>query len=136
MSQESVSSALGRGFSLASLYRWEAGVDLPSFDKMARLARHYGASLDWLAGSTSCRDVFYHGHIVVDRDALQQIGELVDQGRSLDDVPAELLRPPGLNCAWPIPKNPMMLDQSAAESVEHRLHAMFEKLRARTTFSA
>ena len=129
MSQEAVSKRLGRGFSLASLYRWEAGVDLPSFDKMARLANLYGSSLDWLAGSTDCRQVFRAGKLVVDRDALKKIDEVADGGLSLDELPRELVRSPGLNAAWPVPKRPMMLDAAAAHSIETRLHTLYEKLR-------
>lgn len=129
MSQEQVSKTLGKGFSLASLYRWEAGVDLPSFDKMTRLGKLYGTSLDWLAGSTECRDVFDHGKVVVDREALDQIDALAESGKGLDDLPERLIRSPGLNCAWPVPKHPMMLDRDAAESVEHRLREIYERLR-------
>ncbi|MCA8943965.1 MAG: helix-turn-helix domain-containing protein [Planctomycetes bacterium] len=128
MSQDAVSKSLGRGFSLASLYRWEAGVDLPSFDKMTRLARLYGTSLDWLAGFTEFRDVFAPGKVVVDRDALAKVDALAQSGKSLAEVPKELLHD-GLNCAWPVPRNPMVMDSGAAHSIEMRLRSIYQRLR-------
>ncbi len=129
MSQDHVSKTLGKGFSLASLYRWEAGVDLPSFDKMTRLAELYGASLDWFAGATHCREVFDYGKVVVDRDALDQIDSFAKSGKSLADLPESLIRHPGLNCAWPVPKDPMLMEREAALSIEHRLHDIYEQFR-------
>lgn len=129
MSQDAVSKRLGRGFSLASLYRWEAGVDLPSFDKMTRLATLYGTSLDWLAGFTEFRDVFDRGKIVVDRDALAEVDRLAQSGKGLDDLPPGLVHE-GLNCAWPIPRNPMVMENEAAHSIEMRLKAIYDRLKA------
>ena len=128
MSQEHVSKRLGKGFSLASVYRWEAGVDLPTFDKMTRLAMLYGKSLDWLAGWTNCREVFDYGKVVVDREALSEIDEAVESSRSIDHLMPELIRGAGLNCAWPVPRQPMMLDREAAIPIQHRLDEAYRRL--------
>lgn len=132
MSQEQVSKTLGRGFSLASMYRWESGIDLPTFDKMARLAELYRTSLDWLAGRTDCKDVFVHGKVVVDRDAMRTIDELAEAGKALADLPPGIEHGAGLSCAWPVPRRPMMLDREAAVTIEHHLRDAYQKLRSRS----
>ena len=126
MSQEEVSQRFG--LPTRSLTRWENGRCEPGFEKVVRLAELYGVSADWIAGRTSIETCIRPGMVLVDDEALSQMEALVTHGKTVRDVPAQLLRKPGINYAVVVPTAPTVIASAAAGPVESRMRALWKAL--------
>lgn len=130
LTQEQVSAKLGDGFSTASLYRWENGKEMPSLDKAATLASLYDVSLDWLVGRAQCSSLLVPGRVLIDVHATKLVEQAAENG-SMRDLPPHLLRRPGIDYAWRVPDEMLILPADAAEAVERAMQTYFEYLRRR-----
>lgn len=117
------------GLPVRSLRRWEAGLADPGVEKTMRLAEVYGVSVDWLLGRTEVRACVRPGMVMLDESAIATLHRLVATGRRLADVPAELVRHPGLQYANGVPAKPTFVSHDEAVQVEARLRVVIERLR-------
>lgn len=124
--QEGVQSKLG--IPVRSLTRWENGHGDLSFDKVVRLADFYGVSTDWLAGRTPVRCRVLPGMVLVNSSALATLEDLVAAGKTIKDVPARLLRKPGIDYATILPSEPEVLTREAAATIEARMRSLWRLL--------
>lgn len=129
LSQAQVHDALG--FPIRSLTRWECGESDPGFEKVKMLAELYKVSLDWIARRTETEDLLVPGTIIVRMDVIPRLQALVDEGKSLEDVPKELIRDPGIDFACVVPENAMTMRADGVESMERQVKLLFEILKRR-----
>jgi transcriptional regulator with XRE-family HTH domain len=119
------------GSTQRSLTRWEnAGCD-PGFATVAELARELGVSLDWLAGRTPVRDVLTPNSVLVDIDVLEELRALDQRGASLDDVPTQMVRNPGIQFAHIVPERTSIFDIGEALEIEKEVQTILGRLAGR-----
>lgn len=117
------------GLPVRSLRRWESGLADPGVEKTMRLAEVYGVSVDWLLGRTDVRACVRPGMVMLDENAIATLHRLVATGRRLADVPADLIRHPGLQYASGVPAKPHFVPHEEAVQIEARLRVVIERLR-------
>jgi transcriptional regulator with XRE-family HTH domain len=126
MSQEDVQQRAN--VPVRSLTRWENGRADPGFARVVQLAKLYGVSADWIADRTAIEQCLRPGLVLLDMLALEILQTLVRSGKSLRDVPATLIRRPGINFAVVIPSEPSVVAPAAAERVEAEVRQLWRQL--------
>lgn len=116
------------GCTTRSLARWEHGECAPTFEAVHALTEAYGVSLDWLAGRTSIQQVLRPGQVLLDEDALAAVRKLAESGKRLEDLPDELVRKPGLHCAFVVPGRVLLLAGDVADLIESEMQQLVRKL--------
>jgi transcriptional regulator with XRE-family HTH domain len=127
LSQEQASRAIGS--TERSIGRWESNEAAPSFEDVSKLAKLYDVALDWLGGRTTITAVFRPGRVIVDEAAQEIMQRLVAAKASLRDVPAELIRHPGIDYAFRVPERCLLLSIEAAQAVDRQIQRMVAMLR-------
>lgn len=125
MHQEEVCQTLG--FAVRSLTRWENGQSEPGLEKAARLAEHYGVSLDWISGRTTLRSVVRPGTVLVDNAVVAALERMVTDGKTQEDV-RPFLRNPGLDYVFEVPEDATVLESRAARTLDIRVRTLFKQL--------
>jgi transcriptional regulator with XRE-family HTH domain len=126
LSQEETCRQLG--CTTRSLTRWENGECDPGYTNVHSLAELHKVSLDWLAGRSTVRQPLQSGQVVIDEGAMDVIKKLVESGKSLSDVPAHLVRHPGVDYAFVVPENVMVMGIDAARAVDAQMQTWLKQL--------
>lgn len=119
------------GCTSRSLARWEHAECAPTFDAIHALAEAYGVSLDWLAGRTSIQQVLQPGQVMVDEVALAAVRKMAESGKRLADLPDELVRKPGVQCAFVVPDRVLLFAGDSADVIEAEMQQLIRKLGGR-----
>jgi transcriptional regulator with XRE-family HTH domain len=129
LSQEEACRQLG--CTTRSLTRWENGECDPGYANVRALAEQHKVSLDWLAGRTAVKQLLQSGQVVIDEGAMDVIKKLVESGKSLSDVPAQLVRHPGVDYAFVVPEKLMVMGIESARAIDAQMQALLKQLGGR-----
>lgn len=126
LSQEEVAALIGT--TSRSITRWENGECDPGFVAVTLLAGAYRVSLDWLAGLTAMRQALASGDVLLDEDVLDKVRGLADKKGRLRDLPAEMVRNPGIDYAFTIPQRPRVLPAEEAKKLDETVQQWIRQL--------
>lgn len=115
------------GISKESLGGYENARERAPFERVVRMAKLYGVSLEYLACRTDDPSGLPCGQHVVDLDMVEEV-------MAADDMAsiARLQRPAGLAFSQTFPRNPLILDDRELERMRKRLVAHIARLRKET----
>lgn len=127
MSQVQVAQELG--CTTRSLTRWENGECDPGSRKLIRMAELFDVSLDWIAGRTTVDRLLVPGKAIINQSAIALLKSLVEQGRTVRDIPSELIRRPGIDVGYVIPHGFAIMGADAATAVDSHASYLFQQLK-------
>lgn len=116
LSQEELAHRLGTV--QRSITRWESGHCDPGFAAVSEIARICGVSLDWIAGVIPTRPILLPGAVLLDRDVIDTIRDLAENGAKPEDIPEAMWRRPGIDYVFVMPKRLEVLPMAEAEKLD------------------
>lgn len=126
LKQEEVGRILG--LPKDTISRWERGRNEPGFTLISRLSELYKVSLDWLAGHANHPSGLRTGHTIVNVQALQALRHAVKQRQTMGEINC-IMRGPGLDIAWDVPDEPMVLPTAEAKALHVECERAVEDLK-------
>lgn len=129
LSQEEVAFAISS--TVRSLTRWEGGECEPGFTLLCALADLYGVSLDWLADRSPLRSPAVEGAVLVDEDVLDALRRIATRGGRLTEIPAEMIRHPGIDYAYVVPPRPRAVTVEEASRIETEVRKHIDLLKGK-----
>lgn len=119
------------GSTVRSLTRWESGECEPGFSLLCSLADLYGVSLDWLADRSPLRGPLLEGAVLVDEDVLDAVRQIAERGGRLTEIPADMIRHPGIDYAYVIPSRPRAVSMDEASRIDAEVRKHIDQLKGK-----
>lgn len=115
---------------LRSLSRWEKGDCDPGIETVLLLAKFYQVSIDWLTGRTPIIRVLEPGTVLIDQEIVGVLTALERNGTLLG-LPRAMVRHPGIDFAWKVPKQASVVSLEEAKELDQKLRGIVKTITSR-----